>query len=583
MPEKQSKDQLEAMSIIELRKLAKEAGLSNITKMKKNELIDALAAGVRPQDKPRRVMAHVESLPANANLDAASKPAAAESRYASMLRPPAAGRPPVRPPSSLNNDAEPARESGSFRQPLKEEISRGRGPHRIERKPAELEHASTHRIERGDVPRQMPAPRSPEAEDAEEQRVESAPSQPMPSVAAELRHQREQQRQQGRRGGRESQSVQSDLDQAYFQKGVLDIVTDSNYGFIRQRAFRLGKDDIYISMSQIKKFSLRTGDLITGYVRPPREGERYPSMVKIEAVNDRPPDDNRKRVVYEELTPVYPDHRLLLESDTNDASTRLIDLFAPVGLGTRGIIVAKPKAGKTIMLKKIANSIAKNHPDVELIAVLIDERPEEVTDFERTIQGEVISSTFDEKPEHHIQVAEMVIEYAKRKVETGRDVVILLDSLTRMARAYNLTCPPSGKTLSGGLDPNSLYKPKSFLGAARNIESGGSLTILATALIETGSRLDDIIFEEFKGTANMELHLSRELADKRIFPAIDVMKSGTRHEELLYNPEEMDVVWRLRKMVADMEEADRMNRLITKLLQTKSNLELLFQVRKATE
>jgi transcription termination factor Rho len=493
---------------------------------------------------------------------------------------PIGDRPAPNPEQPATEDSTP-RENRTFRQPLREEMSRGRGgQHRIERRHSDHDRSSVHRIDRADVPRPVPT-RPVEPDDAFEPQPQAGSSQPTPSVAAELRNQREQQR-QGKRG-RESQSVQSDLDQAYFQRGVLDIVTDSNYGFIRQRAFRLGKDDIYISMSQIKKFSLRTGDLITGYVRPPREGERYPSMVKIDAVNDRPPDENRKRVVYEELTPIYPDHRLLLECDTVDVSMRLIDLFVPVGLGTRGIIVAKPKAGKTIMLKKIANSIAKNHPDVELIAVLIDERPEEVTDFERTIQGEVISSTFDEKPEHHIQVAEMVIEYAKRKVETGRNVVILLDSLTRMARAYNLTCPPSGKTLSGGLDPNSLYKPKSFLGAARNVEGGGSLTILATALIETGSRLDDIIFEEFKGTANMELHLSRELADKRIFPAIDVMKSGTRHEELLYNPDEMNVVWLLRKMVADMDESDRMNRLITKLLQTKSNLELLFQIRKATE
>jgi transcription termination factor Rho len=572
-----SKEQLAALSMAELRKLAKEAGLKEITKMKKDELVSALAGESKPADKPRRIMAHVESVPATANLGDESRPG--ESRYSNMHRP-IGDRPASNPEQPVTEDSTP-RENRTFRQPLREEMSRGRGgQHRSERRHSDHDRSSVHRIDRADVPRPVPT-RPVEPDDAFEPQPQAGSSQPTPSVAAELRNQREQQR-QGKRG-RESQSVQSDLDQAYFQRGVLDIVTDSNYGFIRQRAFRLGKDDIYISMSQIKKFSLRTGDLITGYVRPPREGERYPSMVKIDAVNDRPPDENRKRVVYEELTPIYPDHRLLLECDTNDVSMRLIDLFVPVGLGTRGIIVAKPKAGKTIMLKKIANSIAKNHPDVELIAVLIDERPEEVTDFERTIQGEVISSTFDEKPEHHIQVAEMVIEYAKRKVETGRNVVILLDSLTRMARAHNLTCPPSGKTLSGGLDPNSLYKPKSFLGAARNVEGGGSLTILATALIETGSRLDDIIFEEFKGTANMELHLSRELADKRIFPAIDVMKSGTRHEELLYNPDEMNVVWLLRKMVADMDESDRMNRLITKLLQTKSNLELLFQIRKATE
>ncbi len=380
-----------------------------------------------------------------------------------------------------------------------------------------------------------------------------------------------------------STGASKDLENAKETKGIVEVIEDANYGFIRQKAFHLGDDDIYISMSQIKKFNLRTGDIVEGFVRQPREQERYQSLVKVEKINDQLFEEQIRRINFDKLTPVYPDQRLLLETDGKEISTRLIDLFSPIGKGTRGIIVAKPKAGKTIMLKKIAHAVAANHPDVELIALLIDERPEEVTDFERNIEGEVISSTFDEKPENHIQVAELVIEYAKRRVEQEKDVIVLLDSLTRLARAYNLTCPPSGKTLSGGLDPNSLYKPKRFLGAARNIEFGGSLTILCTALIETGSRLDDIIFEEFKGTANMELHLSRELADKRIFPSIDIVKSGTRHEELLYNADEMDVVWRLRRMVSDMDEAERMNRLISRMVQTKSNLELLMLIQKATE
>jgi len=373
-----------------------------------------------------------------------------------------------------------------------------------------------------------------------------------------------------------------DLEQSVVVRGILEIIDYANYGFIRQRAFHMGEDDIYVSMSQIKKFGLRTGDVVEGMARQPREQERYQSLVKIEKVNDQPYEEGARRINFDKLTPIYPFQRVLLETDGKEISTRLIDLFAPIGRGTRGIIVAKPKAGKTVMLKRIANALAKNHPDIELIALLIDERPEEVTDFERNINGMVISSTFDEKPENHIQVAEL-IEYAKRRVEQGKDVFVLLDSLTRLARAYNLTCPPSGKTLSGGLDPNSLYKPKRFLGAARKIENGGSLTILCTALIETGSRLDDIIFEEFKGTANMELHLSRELADKRIFPSVDIIKSGTRHEELLYNGDEMDVVWRLRKMVADMDDAERMNRLITKMYQTNGNLELLMLIQRATE
>ena len=380
-----------------------------------------------------------------------------------------------------------------------------------------------------------------------------------------------------------STGASKDLENSKPAKGVVEVVEDANYGFIRQKAFHLGDDDIYISMSQIKKFSLRTGDVVEGFVRQPREQERYQSLVKVERINGELFEERTRKISFEKLTPIYPDQRLLLETTGKEISTRLIDLFSPIGKGTRGIIVAKPKAGKTIMLKKIAHAVATNHDDVELIALLIDERPEEVTDFERNIEGEVISSTFDEKPENHIQVAELVIEYAKRRVEQGHDVVVLLDSLTRLARAYNLTCPPSGKTLSGGLDPSSLYKPKRFLGAARNIEFGGSLTILCTALIETGSRLDDIIFEEFKGTANMELHLSRELADKRIFPSIDIVKSGTRHEELLYNADEMDVVWRLRKMVSDMDETERMNRLISRMVQTKSNAELLMLIQKATE
>ena len=556
-----SREELESLTVSKLRKLAKDAGLKNYTKMRKGELVEHLAAPA--QDHPRRVVAQFESLPANVDLesDGTRGRTPSENGYPLGLRG-NSSRPPVRPDSNLNSRVETARGAGgaAARRPLKEEMLRAR--------------SSRARSRRTEPDKKVEIVRAPAKE---------ATVPVKDDYDARRRETRPPKRRDRSQEPRDASSIQSDLDQSYFQKGVLDIVSDSNYGFIRQRAFHMGTDDIYISMSQIKKFSLRTGDVVSGYVRPPRDGERYPSMVKIEAINDRPPDESRNRIAFETLTPVYPDQRLFLESDPKDASTRLIDLFAPVGLGTRGIIVAKPKAGKTIMLKKIASSIAQNHPEVDLIAVLIDERPEEVTDFERTIKGEVISSTFDEKPDHHIQVAEMVIEYAKRKVEIGRNVVILLDSLTRMARAYNLTCPPSGKTLSGGLDPNSLYKPKNFLGAARNMEDGGSLTILATALIETGSRLDDIIFEEFNGTANMELHLSRELADKRIFPAIDIMRSGTRHEELLYNPDELDVIWRLRKMVSDMEEAERMNRLITKLLQTKGNIELLFQIRKATE
>jgi len=572
MSEILTKPKLEARTLSELQQLARGLDLKSYSKLRKADLIDLLlkhassmpgepraSTGVRESDaalRPRRVVARFESLPAGAAL---GETTTVEDRAFPDIYAPKQSRKQI-------YREEPEAESGP-----EVELEEASAPPDVKPKPRAVGET---RVGQTAVASRREARAAPSSAGALVEEV--APGTPYLQS-----HPRAMEG--ARRESVLPRSIMEDLEQSYFQKGVLEIIPESNYGFIRQRIFHLGNEDSYVSMSQIKKFSLRTGDLVSGYVRPPRDGERYPSLVKIEAINNRPPDESRKRPQFEDLVPIYPDKRLFLESDPRDASTRLIDLFAPIGLGTRGIIVAKPKAGKTILLKKIANSIAKNHPEVELIALLVDERPEEVTDFERTIRGEVISSTFDDKPEHHIQVADMAIEYAKRKVEHGADVMILLDSLTRMARAHNLTCPPSGKTLSGGLDPNSLYKPKSFLGAARNIEDGGSLTILATALIETGSRLDDIIFEEFKGTANMELHLSRELADKRIFPAIDVMRSGTRHEELLYNEEEHDVVWRLRKMVADMDEADRMNRLITKLLQTKGNLELLYQVRKATE
>ncbi len=340
-----------------------------------------------------------------------------------------------------------------------------------------------------------------------------------------------------------------------FAEGTLDILSEG-YGFLRRNGYVPSGDDIYVSLSQIKRFGLRTGDYIAGQVRPPKENEKYYGLLRIEAINGFDPDNLQNRPIFEKLTPVYPDDRLILETQPKEVSTRLIDLLSPIGKGQRGLIVSPPKAGKTILLKKIANALAQNHPECILIALLIDERPEEVTDFHRNVQGEVVASCFDEKPDHHIVVADMVLNKAKRLVEMKKDVVILLDSITRLARAYNLVMPSSGKTLSGGLDPNSLHKPKRFLGAARNIEEGGSLTIIASALIETGSRLDDVIFEEFKGTGNMELVLDRALANKRIFPAIDIVQSSTRHEELLYTPEELEAVRNLR-VILDAWGKDR--------------------------
>jgi transcription termination factor Rho len=355
-------------------------------------------------------------------------------------------------------------------------------------------------------------------------------------------------------------------------EGVLEILPEG-YGFLRSPDWNYlyGPDDIYVSPSQIKRFDLRTGDTIQGQVRPPKEGERYLALLKVETVNFKDPDQAKHTVFFDNLKPLYPEERFRLERSDGDLSMRIMDLFSPIGKGQRGLIVSPPKAGKTILLQKIANSISENHPDVKLIVLLIDERPEEVTDMERSVDGEVISSTFDEPADRHVQVADMVIEKAKRLVENGYDVVILLDSITRLARAQNVVVPHSGKILSGGVDAHALHKPKRFFGAARNIEEGGSLTIVATALIDTGSRMDEVIFEEFKGTGNMELVLDRSLSDRRIYPAIDINRSGTRHEELLIPENQLQRIWLLRKFLNDMGPSEEMEFLIDKIKRTDDN------------
>lgn len=362
--------------------------------------------------------------------------------------------------------------------------------------------------------------------------------------------------------------------------GVLEVLPDG-YGFLRSDNYLSGTKDIYVSPSQIRRFNLKTGDKIIGKGRIPKEGEKFQALLYVQSVNGDSPEVAAKRVPFENLTPIYPNERITLEVGPRELAMRLIDFIAPIGKGQRGMIVAPPKAGKTVLLKKIANSISINYPDIELIVLLIDERPEEVTDMQRSIKGEVVYSTFDEVPEHHIKVAEMVLERAQRLVEHKKDVVILLDSITRLARAYNLTIPPTGRTLSGGLDPGALHKPKRFFGAARNIEFGGSLTILATALIETGSRMDDVIFEEFKGTGNMELHLDRRLSEKRIFPAIDINKSGTRKEELLLSQKELETVWAIRKAMSNQGTAEVTETLINRLMTTKSNEEFINNIMNA--
>lgn len=355
-------------------------------------------------------------------------------------------------------------------------------------------------------------------------------------------------------------------------QGVLEILPDG-YGFLRIENYLPSDEDIYISPSQIRRFNLRTGDMVAGKMRPPKEGEKYRAILQITSVNGLEPEHAINRYHFDSLTPIFPQPRLSLEDDPQDLSTRIIDMISPIGKGQRALIVSPPKAGKTVMLKRIANSIAKNHPNVQLIVLLIDERPEEVTDIRRSVEGEVVSSTFDELPENHLRVADMVLERAQRLVESRKDVVILLDSITRLARANNLVVPPTGRTLSGGLDPSALHKPKRFFGAARNIEEGGSLTIIATALVETGSRMDDVIYEEFKGTGNMELHLDRRLAERRVYPAIDIKRSGTRREDLLLSKEELEAIWVLRKSLASMDTVEAANTFISHLKKTKTNLE----------
>ena len=370
--------------------------------------------------------------------------------------------------------------------------------------------------------------------------------------------------------------AQSEKEGHIFAEGVLEILPDG-YGFLRSPDYNYlpGPDDIYVSPSQIRKFDLKTGDTISGQVRPPHEGEKYFALVKIEAVNFESPDEARNKILFDNLTPLYPQERLKLETTRENISARVMDLLTPLGKGQRGLIVSPPRAGKTMLLQNVANSITTNHPEVVLMVLLIDERPEEVTDMQRSVKGEVISSTFDEPAARHVQVAEMVIEKAKRLVEHKRDVVILLDSITRLARAYNTIVPPSGKVLSGGVDSNALQRPKRFFGSARNIEEGGSLTIIATALIDTGSRMDDVIFEEFKGTGNSEIILDRKLVDKRTFPAIDIQRSGTRKEELLIPKEDLQRIWVLRKVLNPLSPVEAMELLIERLAKAGSNSEFL--------
>ncbi len=370
--------------------------------------------------------------------------------------------------------------------------------------------------------------------------------------------------------------AQTEQNGVIYGEGVLEILPDG-FGFLRSpdSNYLPGPDDMYVSPSQIRRFTLRTGDTVSGQIRPPKEGERYFALLKVEHINYDDPEAAADKILFDNMTPLYPTERIRLESDPDNLSTRIMDLMTPIGKGQRGLIVSPPRTGKTMLLKDIANAVTANHPDIHKIVLLIDERPEEVTDMARSVEAEVISSTFDEPPQRHVQVAEMVIEKSKRLVEHKKDVLILLDSITRLARAYNTVVPPSGKILSGGVDSNALHRPKRFFGAARNLEEGGSLTIIATALIDTGSRMDEVIFEEFKGTGNMELNLDRKLSDRRIFPAVDINRSGTRKEELLIEEEDLNRIWILRKLLAPLTQVDNMEFLLDKIQGTKTNKEFL--------
>ncbi|HQJ27527.1 MAG TPA: transcription termination factor Rho, partial [Thermoleophilia bacterium] len=421
------------------------------------------------------------------------------------------------------------------------------------------------------------APAAADAPAADGDRSQQAPQGGQQQGGDRAQQPQQRQGKKGRRGRdkqRQGGEQQRDDRPTIPCTGILDVLPDG-FGFLRTSGFSQGDRDVYVSLSQIRRFGLRRGDMVAGQVREPKENEKYSALLKIDTVNGVDPDTARKRPVFEQLTPLFPEERLRLETDEHDTAARIMDLLCPIGKGQRGLITSPPKAGKTTILKKLANSIATNNPEVDLFVLLVDERPEEVTDMERSVKGTVVASTFDQPSENHVQVTELVLDRVKRLVEMGHDVVVLLDSITRMARAFNLNTPASGRILSGGVDSTALYPPKKFFGAARNIEGGGSLTILATALVETGSRMDEVIFEEFKGTGNMEIRLDRKLADKRIFPAIDIDTTGTRKEELLMEPAEAAAVWKLRGVLHSLDPAAAIELLIKKIRETKNNAEFL--------
>lgn len=539
---------------------------------KANKVIDADATGARPK-RGRKPLKKNEEAPVTedrkeeaVNPEVEAAETVKQTDEPVVIRKSRRGRPSKSSAAPVKTEAEEAEAAAAGTQPEKPEKAEKTEKTERAEKPEEPEkQEKTEQSEKKPVENEAPAAAQaqPKPETLETHRTEEKPAPRQYEQRRESWGPPQEGRQYQQNG---NEKIESDDP----VEGVLEVLPDG-YGFLRSENFLSGTKDVYVSPSQIRRFGLKTGDKVRGKGRIPKEGEKFQALLYVQTVNGDTPDVASKRVPFEYLTPIYPDSRITLETTPRELSTRLIDLISPIGRGQRGMIVSPPKAGKTILLKKIANAITTNSPEIELIVLLIDERPEEVTDMQRSIKGDIIYSTFDKVPEHHIKVAEIVLERAQRLVEHKKDVVILLDSITRLARAYNLTIPPTGRTLSGGLDPGALHSPKRFFGSARNIEHGGSLTIIATALIETGSRMDDVIFEEFKGTGNMEIHLDRKLSEKRIFPAIDINKSGTRREELLLNQKELESIWAIRKAMSNLGTAEVTEMILNKLTQTRTN------------
>ncbi|MGE5553458.1 MAG: transcription termination factor Rho [Betaproteobacteria bacterium] len=557
-------------TLAELRDIGKRIGIKGVTRMHKAELVEAIGKVVSEHAERRRADA------AQNNGREATAPVAPPVPPAPTLTPPVS-TPVVRvsPPAGAS-----AANGGRPGGPLPRRRGRppkAQGVELARRGPRPLGPAGAPNLVSSTPPHPQPQPQSSAAlaavnGAAARAPVVAPPPVTVPATLVQTEGQLPRPQEYTIEAPAPAEGGGEHSPERYGQ-GILEVLPDG-YGFLRSSSYVPGSSDIYVSPSQIRRFYLRDGDLVRGQIRLPRDSERYPALLRVLSVNGAEPERMIRRPNFDDLTPIYPNRRLHLETDPKEVANRLIDIMAPLGKGQRAMIVSPPKAGKTTLLKKIANAISRNHPEVYLIVLLIDERPEEVTDMERSVDGEVVSSTFDQPPENHVKVADMVLERAKRLVEMGRDVVILLDSITRLARAHNLVVAPSGRTLSGGVDPAALHRPKRFFGAARNFEEGGSLTILATALIETGSRMDDVIFEEFKGTGNSEIHLDRKLAERRIFPAVDIYKSGTRKEELLLDPEEMEMMYILRKVLASLGPAETTELLLDRLTKTKTNKEL---------